>query len=95
MNSHLLQHVEELNAQPFQKRPESRNQLFVAEENVALNPLPDLPLTPFVMQKQIKFPSTYLLPYQGHEYSVPYTLVGKTVTLRVTEKPVFSPLSFI
>jgi len=85
VNSHLAQQVEVLNAQPFQKRPESRNQLFSAEEKTTLTPLPDLPLIPFIMQKQIKVPSTYLLPYQGHEYSVPYTLVGKTVTLRVTE----------
>ena len=30
-------------------------------------------------------PSTYLIPYQGHEYSVPYTLVGKDITVRVTD----------
>jgi transposase len=85
VNAHLLREVEQLNSQPFQKRKESRNQLFALTEKSHLKPLPSLALTPFVMQKTIKVPSTYLIPHQGHEYSVPYTLVGKNVTVRITD----------
>lgn len=84
VNTHLLAEVEQLNSQPFQKRPESRNQLFETEMT-KLKVLPSLALTPFVMQKTMKVPSTYLIPYQGYEYSVPYTLVGKEITVRITD----------
>jgi transposase len=85
VNIHLLKEVEQLNRQPFQKRPESRDELFYSTEKPCLKPLPSLAITPFVTQKTMKVPSTYLIPYQGHEYSVPYTLAGKDITVRITD----------
>jgi len=85
VNAYLLKEVEQLNSQPFQKRVESRNELFYSTEKSCLKPLPSLAISPFVMQKTMKVPSTYLIPYQGHEYSVPYTLVGKDITVRITD----------
>ena len=85
VNEHLIRDVEKLNVHPFQKRPESRNELFDLEEKAVLKPLPVLPLIPFIVQKIMKVPTTYLIPYKGYEYSVPYTLVGKEITVRITE----------
>lgn len=85
VNTHLVKEVEVLNSLPFQKRAESRNELFKTTEQSALIRLPNAALVPFVMQKTMKVPSTYLIPYQGHEYSVPYTLVSKEVTVRITD----------
>lgn len=84
-NAHLLREVNKLNTHPFQKRKESRDQLFNADEKGALKPLPSLPLEPFLVQKTMKVPTTYLIPHRGHEYSVPYTLVGKEITIRIAE----------
>lgn len=85
VNEYLLQAINKLNEAPFQKQPNSRNILFEEDEKQALLPLPTIPFKPFVVQKKVKVPSTYLIPYQGYEYSVPYTLVGKEVMIRVTE----------
>jgi hypothetical protein len=85
VNAHLLQEVDKLNAAPFQKQSTSRNELFENEEKPALKPLPLIPFPYFTIQKKIKVPSIYLIPYKGHEYSVPYTLVGKDITVRITE----------
>lgn len=85
VNTHLLREIELLNSNPFQKRDESRDELFELAEKPRLKPLPSLALTPFIVQKNMKVPSTYLIPYQGHEYSVPYTLVSKDITVRITD----------
>jgi transposase len=84
VNAYLLQAVEKLNRESLQKRPESRYELFEKAEKSVLKPLPIKSFQPFVVQKQVKVPTTYLLPYQEHEYSVPYALVGKEVIVRVT-----------
>ena len=51
VNTHLLREVEQLNSQPFQKRAESRNELFLLAEKPKLKPLPSLSISPFVIQK--------------------------------------------
>ncbi|MEL4287458.1 IS21 family transposase [Shewanella xiamenensis] len=84
VNAQLRSDIERLNQQPLQKRNISRQQLFAEQEQRALKRLPALPYTPFVESKMILVPATYLIPYQGHEYSVPYQLVGKQVLIRVT-----------
>jgi hypothetical protein len=84
VNAHLQGEVAKLNAAPFQKRPESRDQLF-EEERPALKLLPTQPFKPFVVQKPMKVPKTYVLSHKGHEYSVPYTLNGKVVMVSITD----------
>jgi len=84
VNRFLFEQIEEINATPFQKRPESRSLLFEQVERQALKYLPTTPFKSFHIQKSVKVPSTYLIPYKGYEYSVPYTLVGKMVTVRIS-----------
>lgn len=84
VNAHLKAEVAKLNAAPFQKRPESRDQLF-EEEKARLNPLPALPFKPFLVQKPMKVPKTLVLLHKGHEYSVPYRLKDKEVIVFVTD----------
>ncbi len=89
-NQHLLEEVEKLDAAPFQKRPCSSNELFEKEEKPALKPLPLTPFKHFNIRKTILVPSTYHIPYKGHEYSVPYTLVGKQVVVYITETEIIA-----
>ena len=84
-NQHLEQEVEKLNDAHFQKQPYSRNTLFDSKEKAYINGLPSIPYQSFILQKEIKVPSTYLIPYKGHEYSVPYTLAHKEIVIRITE----------
>lgn len=86
VNSHIQTQTELFNRAPLQKRPESRYELFISGEAKHLTPLPLQPHKPFMLQKTITVPSTYLIHYQGHEYSVPYTLVGKEVMYRITDR---------
>lgn len=85
VNSHLLHEIDKLNQLNFQKLEVSRNDLFESKEKAALSSLPMKAYKPFIQQKIIKVPTTYLIPYKGHEYSVPYTLVNEQVMIRVTE----------
>ena len=73
---------------PFQKQDYSRNDLFEAYEKKALDPLPLKSYTPFVTNKTVIVPSTYFIVHEGHEYSVPYTLVSKKVSVRITAQEI-------
>ncbi|KZW99041.1 hypothetical protein JL49_19620 [Pseudoalteromonas luteoviolacea] len=83
LNAYLLQEIDNINAAPFQRSTESRNDLF-AEEAKVLRTLPDLPFKPFVSQHRVIVPSTYHIQHKGHEYSVPHTLAGEEVMVRIT-----------
>lgn len=87
-NTCLAQGIEKLNNKPFQKRQISRYTLFEQEELQRLKALPSTPFKSFHIQKSIKVPSTYLISYKAHEYSVPYSLVGKAVTVRITNSDI-------
>lgn len=72
-----------LNNKLFQKRSGSRASHFKEVEFPALKPLPARPYE-VAFFKSVKIPPDYHILYEGHYYSVPYTLVGKEVTLRAT-----------
>jgi transposase len=84
INAYLLSEVERINDQPFQKQNFSRNDLYEGEEKQALLPLPVKPFTPIVVSKSVIVPSTYHVTYDGHEYSVPYILSSKRVSVRIS-----------
>ena len=84
VNDYLRKAVEDtINTRPFQKLHTTRNELFIIEQP-KLKPLPSVPYEPVMAHKELKVPSTYLIPYKGHEYSVPHAFAHKQVTLRVT-----------
>lgn len=76
-----------LNARPFQKREDSRQIVFETIERIALRPLPEQPYEHAVWKKA-KVHLDYHVESERRYYSVPHTLVGKTVELRITERTV-------
>ncbi|MCG9732322.1 DDE-type integrase/transposase/recombinase [Shewanella sp. Isolate13] len=84
VNAYLFTEVERLNHQPFQKHDYSRQDLFEEKEKQALMLLPAKPFTPFIHAKSCHVPATYLVEHNEHRYSVPYTLIGEKVHIRIT-----------
>jgi hypothetical protein len=88
VNTYLQSEVDCINSKPFQKQKYSRNDLFDCYEQKALAPLPLSPYVPFIATKTVIVPATYHIVYEGHEYSVPYTLVSKKVLIHITAQEV-------
>jgi len=84
LNAAIRPLLDELNARPFQKLDGSRRRWFELLDRPALRPLP---LTPFEYA-EFKRARVSRLDYHvecdRHYYSVPHTLVGQEVELRVT-----------
>ena len=77
----------ELNARPFAKMDGSRISLFESLERPALKPLPSMPFQIGTWQKAQVY-RDYHIQVDSHYYSVPYTYVGKTVEVRITDRTV-------
>lgn len=75
--------VERVNQRPFQKLPGTRHTRWREEERPALRPLPP---QPYVLAefRQARVGPDYHVHVDHGAYSVPYTLVGETVTVRLT-----------
>jgi transposase len=88
LNAAIRPLLDELNARPFQKLDGSRRRWFELLDRPALRPLP---LTPFEYA-EFKRARVSRLDYHvecdRHYYSVPHTLVGQEVELRVTRTAV-------
>jgi transposase len=83
-NAALRDKLAELNAAPLSRRPHhSRASLFAAEEQPTLRPLPPDRFVPGTWARH-KVPPDYHLALDGGVYSVPYTLIGKTVDVHST-----------
>jgi transposase len=76
-----------LNAQPFQKREDSRQIVFDTVERAALRPLPAQPYE-HATWKKAKVHLDYHVEFERRYYSVPHALVGQTVDLRITASTV-------
>lgn len=82
LNRGIMEKVESLNGQNFQKKTFSRRKLFIEEEWPRFNPLPD---TPYQLRHytQGKVQKNYhvVLGEDWHYYSVPCRYIGKRVQL--------------
>lgn len=78
--------IAELNARAFQKLPGSRASWF-EDERGTLVPLPVTPYA-YAQWKQAKVHLDYHVEVDKHAYSVPYTLVGKRVDVRIAARTV-------
>lgn len=88
LNAAIAEKVAEFNAAPFQKRDGSRKDVFEEVERACLAPLPT---TPYEICKWVYGRSVNLdfhVVYETNRYSVPYSLVGKKVDLKVTRSAV-------
>lgn len=79
--------LEDLNSFPFKKREGNRHQAYLQEEKEFMQPLPANRYEPSVWSEQ-----TVLLDYTVtdglNKYSVPYDLIGETVSVRMTRDTV-------
>lgn len=83
LNEHIGRLVQELNDRPMRVYQQSRRQLFEQIEKEALRPLPP---TEFELceTKEARVHLDYHVAFDGHFYSVPYTLAGEPVLVRAT-----------
>ncbi len=83
LNAALRERLEIVNRAPFQKREGSRRSVFEEEDRPALAPLP---ATPFELEswENCRVPPDHHVPVDRVFYSVPYTLIGEEVSVRVT-----------
>lgn len=75
--------LEDLNGFPFKKRVGNRREAYFQEEKEFMQPLPVNPYEPSVWREQ-KVLLDYTVSDGLNKYSVPYDLIGKTVSVRVT-----------
>lgn len=84
LNASIRELVTLLNQRPFRKLPGNRQEHFETIDRPALQPLPAEPYT-YAEWKKARVHMDYHIAFDGHYYSVPYSLVKKEVELRVTE----------
>ena len=75
--------LQALNQRPFKKLPGNRHTFFTQLDQPALRPLPVAPYV-YAEWKPARVPIDYHIEVQGHDYSVPCTLIKKQVDVRIT-----------
>lgn len=88
LNAAVAERLSAMNAQPFKRSPESRRDRYAAFEKAALLPLPAKPFVYREWKASQQVPRDYHITVLGHDYSVPYELVGRTVEARVSSQQV-------
>jgi transposase len=87
LNRAIRELLEELNSRPMRHLGQSRRELFEEVDQPALAPLPNRPYE-FAHWKKARVHIDYHVAFEKHYYSVPYSLIGKEVDIRATEKTV-------
>ena len=87
LNQAMRPLLEEVNTRPMKHLEASRYELFLELDQPVLAPLPTEPYE-YAHWKKARVHIDYHVAYEKHFYSVPYTLVGKAVDIRATEKTV-------
>lgn len=83
LNEAIFDEVAEINARPFQKREDSRQIVFVRDERPLLAPLPPIRFELADLRKA-KVGPNYHIQLDRNFYSVPSTLIGRSLDVRVT-----------
>lgn len=87
LNQAIGELLSDLNERPMKHLGQSRRGLFVALDQPALKPLPKRPYE-FARWQKARVHIDYHVAFEKHYYSVPFTLQGKEVEVRATEKSV-------
>ena len=87
LNLAIAELVADLNARAFKKLPGNRQQRFVAEEKAHLQPLPATAYE-FATWKKARVHLDYHLEIDKRYYSAPFTLIGKSVDVRLTTRSI-------
>ena len=85
LNMEISRLLEELNTRKTKKIPTGRKQLFEDLEKSAMKQLPGRPYE-FAAFRTQRVQTDYTVNIDGHAYSVPYTYVGRSVDIRLTER---------
>ncbi len=89
LNAAIRAQVELINTRPFKAKPGSRRQLFERDEKDTLKPLPSSRYQiRHVTQSKVQRNYHVILGEDRHQYSVPYTLVGKRLKIIYTSDTV-------
>lgn len=85
----VAEKLEDLNNREIRSRKGwTRKTSFREEEADYLRPLPGIPFEPAVWTPELKVGHDYLVSDGINKYSVPFDLIGKSVSLRLTSKTV-------
>jgi transposase len=83
LNEAIFEQVERLNAKPFQKRPGSRREVFLTDEQEYLVPLPPARFE-LAELRTAKVAPSYHIQVDRNFYSVPARYIGKRLNVRLT-----------
>jgi transposase len=84
LNAAIFDRVAKLNVQPFKGKKTTRDDMFWAEEQPNLMPLPKKVFEP-AEWRTAKVQMDYCIQVLRQRYSVPYQMVGERVDVRVTD----------
>ena len=87
LNQAILDLLEDLNSQGFQKRDGSRKEVFETVDKPAMRPLPTTSYE-YCEWKKLKVQMNYHVRIENGYYSVPYDLVGQKLDVRITQSAV-------
>ncbi len=87
LNQAMTPIMAELNQREMKHLGQSRLEMFEEIDKPALQPLPKQPWE-YALWKLARVHIDYHISFEKHFYSVPYTLIGKEVMVRATEKTV-------
>lgn len=85
LNAAIKVQLDAYNARPFQKRDGSRKEIFEEVESAFLSPLPRVPFEVSEWYYGRVVNLNFHVSFKKNNYSVPHTLVGKKVDLKVTD----------
>ena len=85
LNGDISKKLSDYNERPFQKRPGSRNSVFIEEERELLLPLPVVPYE-IAMWKKATVAFNYHICVNSQYYSVPHEYIKHQVDVRVTSR---------
>lgn len=85
LNGAIRRQIESLNNRPFKIREGSRRQIFMDEERDKLKELPSAPYqVKHVTESKVQRNYHVIVGQDRHQYSVPYTLIGKRLKIIYT-----------
>lgn len=87
LNRAIAELIVPLNKRPFRRLPGCRRSAFEMLDQPALAALPATPFE-YARWKKAKPNIDYHVEFEGHYYSVPYSLVGQVLDLRITQRNV-------
>ena len=87
LNEAIAQLLEKLNSKEFQKLPGSRRSMFESLDKPALKSLPEQRYQ-YAEWKEVRVHMDYHVEVDKHYYSVPYQLVKKQLTVRMTDQAI-------